>query len=88
MIVDLKPSFIKVPSACNNNYELLKFLRDEYKGEIHVSFGMTTKKEIEEVINFFEETNQAKTRLVIYSCTSGYPVPFERYSFTRDYKII
>ena len=77
MIVDLKPSFIKVPSACNNNYELLKFLRDEYKGEIHVSFGMTTKKEIEEVINFFEETNQAKTRLVIYSCTSGYPVPFE-----------
>ena len=76
MIVDLKPSFIKVPSACNNNYELLKFLRDEYKGEIHVSFGMTTKKEIEEVINFFEETNQAKTRLVIYSCTSGYPVPF------------
>ena len=77
MIVDLKPSFIKVPSACNNNYELLKFLRDKYKGEIHVSFGMTTKKEIEEVINFFEETNQAKTRLVIYSCTSGYPVPFE-----------
>ena len=26
---------------------------------------------------FFEETNQAKNRLIIYSCTSGYPVPFE-----------
>ena len=25
---------------------------------------------------FFEETDQAK-RLVIYACTSGYPVPFK-----------
>ena len=72
-----KPGLLKVPSACNTHVEMLKVLRDEYEGEVHVSFGMTTHAEEEAVIKLFEETNQAKSRLVIYSCTSGYPVPFE-----------
>lgn len=76
-ISSLNPILIKVPSACNNNYDMLKVLRDEYKGEVHISFGMTTQAEEQEVIRFFEETDQAKNRLVIYSCTSGYPVPFK-----------
>jgi sialic acid synthase len=76
-IITLNPNFIKVPSACNNNFELLKILRDEYKGEVHISFGMTLQSEEKEVINFFNETNQGINRLVIYSCTSGYPVSFE-----------
>lgn len=75
MIASLKPSFIKVPSACNNNYEMLRVLRDEYEGNVQISFGMTTKEEEERVIEFFEETNSAKNRLIIYACTSGYPVP-------------
>ena len=75
-IVSLNPDLIKVPSACNNHFEMLKVLRDEYYGDVHISFGMTTKKEQEEIVAFFEETNQGK-RLVVYSCTSGYPVPFE-----------
>lgn len=37
---------------------------------------MTTKNEEKEIINLFKENNRAKD-LVIYSCTSGYPVPFE-----------
>lgn len=76
-IISLNPEFIKVPSACNNNLELLTMLRDKYSGEVQVSFGMTTKKEEREVIELFEETNNAHDRLIIYSCTSGYPVPFE-----------
>jgi sialic acid synthase len=75
-VISLNPILIKVPSACNNNFEMLKILRDEYQGEVHISFGMTTQAEELKVIEFFEQTNQAKTRLVIYSCTSGYPVPF------------
>ena len=75
-ITALNPELIKVPSACNNHFEMLKVLRDEYQGEVHISFGMTTKEEEEEIVSLFEETNQAK-RLVLYSCTSGYPVPFE-----------
>jgi sialic acid synthase len=76
-IIALNPGFIKVPSACNNNYPMLKVLRDTYQGEVHISFGMTTQAEEEEVVKFFEETGVAKSRLVIYSCTSGYPVPFK-----------
>ncbi len=74
-MVSFEPEFLKVPSACNNNFEMLKVLRDEYKGQIQLSIGMTTKEEVEEIVKFFEETNQAKSRLLIYSCTSGYPVP-------------
>ena len=76
-VMDLKPDFIKIPSACNNHFDMLKLLRDKYDGEIHVSFGMTTKEEMEAIAALFEATNVAKNRLVLYSCTSGYPVPFE-----------
>jgi sialic acid synthase SpsE len=76
-IISINPELIKVPSACNNNYKMLEVLRDEYKGEVHLSFGMTNQKEEKDVVAFFEETDQAKSRLIIYSCTSGYPVPFE-----------
>lgn len=75
-IVSINPEFIKVPSACNNNYNMMRVLRDEYAGDVHISFGMTTHSEEEDVVKFFEETNQGK-RLVVYSCTSGYPVAFE-----------
>ncbi len=74
---EFQPEFLKVPSACNNNFEMLKVLRDEFKGQIQLSIGMTSREEVEQIVKFFEETNQAKTRLLIYSCTSGYPVPFE-----------
>ena len=76
-IAALKPDFIKVPSACNNHYEMLQLLRDEYTGDIHISSGMTTLDEVEELVKFFEVTDQAKSRLVLYNCTSGYPVPFK-----------
>lgn len=71
------PGLLKVPSACNNHFEMLKVLRDEYTGEVHLSFGMTNQDEEKKIVEFFEETGQAKERLVIYSCTSGYPVPFK-----------
>jgi sialic acid synthase len=74
-MITFKPEFLKVPSACNNNFDMLKVLRDEYQGQVQLSVGMTTKNEIEEIVAFFEETSQAKNRLLIYSCTSGYPVP-------------
>ena len=74
-MISFEPEFLKVPSACNNNFEMLRVLRDEFRGQVQLSIGMTTKLEVEEIVSFFEETSQAKTRLLIYSCTSGYPVP-------------
>lgn len=75
-IISLNPKLIKVPSACNLNKEMLEYLCDHFDGEIHLSFGMTTQEEEEMIVSLFEEKGKAKN-LVIYSCTSGYPVPFE-----------
>ena len=75
-IAGLKPKFIKIPSACNNHYEMLQWLCDNYQGEIQLSFGMTTHEEEEKIVKLFEENGRNKD-LVLYNCTSGYPVPFE-----------
>lgn len=75
-MASLNPVFIKIPSACNNNYEMLGWLCAHYKGEIHVSTGMTTKNETETLVNYFIE-KERNNDLVLYNCTSGYPVPFE-----------
>ncbi|MCU0660826.1 MAG: N-acetylneuraminate synthase family protein [Myxococcota bacterium] len=75
-MVALQPSLLKVPSACNLNRELLTLLADTYGGEIHVSVGMTNHEEEERLVRFFEDKGRAKD-LVLYSCTSGYPVKFE-----------
>lgn len=75
-IVSLNPKLIKVPSASNLNFKMLEYLRDNYAGEVHLSFGMTNHAEEKEIVEFFKAKDRAKD-LVIYSCTSGYPVPFE-----------
>ncbi len=74
-ITSLNPRMIKIPSATNNNDELLTWLAENYFGEIHISTGMTTKSEIEHFINLFEKFDRGKD-IILYSCTSGYPVPF------------
>jgi len=48
-IAALKPGLIKIPSACNNHYEMLEWLCKNYEGEIHVSTGMTTHQEIDDL---------------------------------------
>ena len=75
-ITSLNPQFIKIPSACNNHYEMLEWLCSNYTGEIQVSLGMTTYAEEEKLVEIFERNGRNKD-LVIYICTSGYPVPFE-----------
>ena len=75
-ITSINPKFIKIPSACNLNKKILQFLCDNYGGEIHISLGMTTKEEEEQIVSFLESQKRAKDA-VLYNCTSGYPVPFE-----------
>lgn len=75
-ITKLQPNLIKIPSACNLHWEMLDYLCKNYRGEIHLSFGMTTHAEEDEIFEFFQSHDRAKD-LVIYSCTSGYPVAFE-----------
>jgi N-acetylneuraminate synthase len=72
----LNPPLLKIPSATNQHYELQGYLCENYSGEIHVSTGMSTGAEIARLVEFYEERGRAKD-LVVYSCTSGYPVAFE-----------
>jgi N-acetylneuraminate synthase len=75
-IASLRPSAIKIPSAANNNYDMLEWLASNYEGEIHVSTGMTSKEEIDELVNFFVRKGRSRD-VVLYHCVSGYPVKFE-----------
>jgi len=75
-IVSINPEFIKVPSACSTYWELHKVLIDNFDGMIHVSTGMTTKSEIDNIVKFYEKEGREKD-LVLYHCTSGYPISYE-----------
>ncbi|PMR73048.1 N-acetylneuraminate synthase family protein [Billgrantia endophytica] len=75
-MASINPPLLKIPSATNQHYELQNFLCENYAGEIHVSTGMTTREEIRKIIDFYKERGRAKD-LVVYSCTSGYPVASE-----------
>lgn len=74
-IASLCPRFIKIPSACNNNYEMLEWLCNNYEGEIQLSLGMTNHEEERKIVDLFMHFQRNKD-LVLFNCTSGYPVPF------------
>jgi N-acetylneuraminate synthase len=77
-IISLNPPLIKVGSPSNLHWDMQRLLRDEYTGDVHISTGMTTKEEMDQIVKFWEEgKGDAKNRVVLYNCTSGYPVPFE-----------
>lgn len=75
-IAGLEPALIKIPSACNTHYEMAEYLCSHYAGEIHVSLGMTTAKEVDEIIAFYRDHDRLQD-VVLYHCTSGYPIQFE-----------
>ena len=76
-IVSLEPDLIKIPSAINTDLQVMNFLYEEYKGEIHVSLGMTSKKERDLVVELADKKGRAKD-LVLYHCISGYPVEVDQ----------
>lgn len=70
-IISLNPVMIKIPSASNCNFPLLEYVRDNYRGQIHISLGMTTKKEFYDIKAFL--INRLKD-VIFYNCVSDYPV--------------
>ncbi len=74
-MAELEPSLLKVPSACNLHFDMLDVLATQFDGDIHLSLGMTTREEERQIVEFFEARGRAKD-LVLYACTSGYPVEF------------
>ena len=75
-IISLELESIKIPSALNTHFEMLGYLCDNFFGLIHLSLGMTTKNEEKAIVQFFKDKDRIDD-LILYACTSGYPVPFE-----------
>jgi N-acetylneuraminate synthase len=75
-VISLNPDFIKIGSPCNHNYELISLLYNEFKGDVHISLGMSSKAEIRTLIEKLPPNSAQRT--VLYHCTSEYPCPFDR----------
>ncbi len=74
-IISINPKILKIPSAMSTNWKMHEYICNNYNGEIHISTGMTTKEEIENIIGFYEKHKMNKN-IVLYHCTSGYPIDF------------
>jgi N-acetylneuraminate synthase len=72
-IASLEPEYLKIPSASNTNLELLDLACRTFGGGIHVSLGMTTAQEEAQILEVFRDHRRASD-LVLYACTSGYPI--------------
>ncbi|MDT7041539.1 N-acetylneuraminate synthase family protein [Candidatus Nitronereus thalassa] len=73
-IMELNLDHIKIPSAINTHWELLEHMCRYYKGDIHISLGMTTYEEQGKIIQLLQNHKRLQD-VVLYHCTSGYPVP-------------
>jgi sialic acid synthase len=71
----LSPLMIKIPSAVNTDMDLIREVMSTFYGKIHISTGMSTLSEIQNVMDIAEEVG--RDDVVLYSCTSGYPVEFK-----------
>jgi sialic acid synthase len=72
-IVSLSPQYIKVPSATNQHWDVLRVLCEFHRGGIHISLGMTRRDEELKIIDFLTAAGRLQDA-VLYACTSGYPV--------------
>lgn len=75
VIASLDPAWIKVPSAHNTDGPLIGWLSD-WGGDLHISLGMTTRREADHLVDRLVKTGAA-SRTTLYHCTSAYPAPAE-----------
>ncbi len=75
-IAKLNPEYIKIPSACNRNNQIIDYLYHNYCGDIHISTGMSSHQEIDKIVEMI--FSKDPKRFVIYHCTSIYPCPFDK----------
>jgi len=73
-IISLNPDFIKVPSAMNENYNLMNILFNEYNKDIHISLGMISKAAKKNLFNYLKDKTE---KVILYHTTSSYPLKFK-----------
>lgn len=71
-IISINPEFIKIPSACNMNNNLIEYCLCNSGRPVHISLGMTSIDERNSILNRYKENY-----CVFYHTTSEYPCSFE-----------
>lgn len=71
-LLDYDLPFIKIASACNSNYELLKMACTSQK-PLLVSTGMSTMEEIDQTVSYLE--NHSNGNYILMHTNSTYPTP-------------
>ncbi len=67
---------VKIPASRNHDVRLLEYCCETFPGIIHISLGMTTCREREEIVHYVDKYGRLEDS-VIYHCTSGYPIEYE-----------
>ena len=75
-ISSIKPESIQIPSTTNLDFEMQKYLCENFRGKIYLSIGMTSNKERADILHFYESEKRIDG-LVLYCCASGYPINFD-----------
>jgi sialic acid synthase len=76
-LVTLNPEYIKIPSQKNLRKSIyLRLAELNYQGDLHVSTGMTSRKQLASLVELLERLGFGG-RVVLYSATSSYPCQFE-----------
>lgn len=68
---ELQPSMVKLPSTISEHTDYLKYVADNYRGEVVLSTGMTDS----EYENFVLENFSKCSKLYLLQCNSAYPTP-------------
>ena len=75
MMIDFGVKNLKLGSGDFTNMEMLEFFLN-WDGNLYLSTGLATTKEIKSTISMFKESTLAN--LVIFQCTSKYPTPYNQ----------
>ena len=71
-MIQLEPDYIKIPSQKNLKLDMYDIICNEFAGDIHISSGMTTDDQVDDLLNEIGKRTSLK-RVVLYCTTSNYP---------------
>ena len=80
MIRKIDNSLVKIPSANNRNYDLIKYCLNNFK-KVIISLGALKFSEIKKIAKF------NKKKLILLHCVSTYPCEFEEINLSKIKKI-
>lgn len=72
-VISIHPDYIKIPSACNLNFELIDFVLSNFNRSVHLSLGMLSFMDREMLFDRYV----GEKKIVYYHCTSEYPCKFD-----------